>query len=86
MGRMHALLQTYLTLPQSNAQSHYSSSYGGLSSGTSFSSSPTGMSEIYKRILKMQDMLLKAVTEHDTVIQEKIAELALTGDPDETEV
>jgi hypothetical protein len=34
---------------------------------------------IYKRIMEMQDLLLKAVVSHDVVIQEKIAELALTS-------
>lgn len=85
MARMHALLQAYMSLPQSNQSTHYSS-YGGLSSGSAFGASPSGMGEIYKRIVKMQDLLLTAVTEHDEVIQEKVAELALTGVQDETEV
>lgn len=83
MARMHALMQTYLTLPQQQVVQNHHSSYGGLSSGASFSGHGN-MPEIYKRILHMQDLLLKAVTSHDVVIQEKIAELALTGDAGET--
>lgn len=81
MARMHALLQTYMTLPQQDSHNPY----GGLSANRSFSSHG-GSPEIYKRIIKMQDLLLEAVVSHDEIIQEKVAELALTGDADETKV
>lgn len=76
MARMHALLQTYMTLPQKD---HYTSSYGGLSSSSSFSSHQNGIPQIYRRILDIQDLLLKALVSHDEIIQEKVAELALMG-------
>jgi hypothetical protein len=76
---MHALLQTYMTLPQKD---HYTSSYGGLSSTSSFSSHQGGIPQIYKRILDIQDLLLKALVSHDEIIQEKVAELALMGNAD----
>ena len=78
MSRMHALMQTYLSLP-----TQHNPGYGGLSSSSSFSSHGN-MSEIYKRILTMQDLLLHAVVHHDKIIQEKIAEMALTGNSNET--
>lgn len=81
MARMHELLRTHLINPQ--AQNSYGSSYGGLSSGSSFSYGATS-SDIYRRLLSMQDMLIEAVRKHDGLIQEKVAELALTGDPNET--
>ena len=79
MARMHALLQTYMTLPKED--SYQRSSYGGLSSHTSFSSHG-GMPQIYKRIIDIQDLLLKALVSHDEIIQEKVAELALMGNSD----
>ncbi len=72
-----------MTLPQRDTTYSYGS---GLSAHSSFSQHTATLPEIYKRILTMQDLLLKAVTSHDTVIQEKIAELALTGDKNETKV
>lgn len=41
------------------------------------------VNEIYRRIIEMQDILLKALSSHDENIQNKVAELALTGDSDE---
>lgn len=79
MNRMHGLLQTYMTLPQ---RDNYNSSYGGLSSASSFSSHAGGIPQIYKRIIDIQDLLLKALVAHDEVIQEKVAELALMGNAD----
>ena len=79
MARMHALLQTYMTLPKE--ESYHRPNYGGLSSHSSFSSHG-GMPQIYKRILDIQDLLLKALVSHDEIIQEKVAELALMGNSD----
>lgn len=79
MARMHALLQTYMTLPKE--ESYHRTNYGGLSSHSSFSSHG-GMPQIYKRILDIQDLLLKALVSHDEIIQEKVAELALMGEAD----
>lgn len=81
MARMHALLQTFLTLPQQDNYGHRN--YGGLSSSSSFSSHSGGIPEIYKRIIKIQDIMLTALASHDKNIQEKVAELALTGVPDD---
>jgi hypothetical protein len=78
MARMHALLQTYMTLPKEDS---YRTNYGGLSSATSFSSHG-GMPQIYKRIIDMQDLMLKALVAHDEIIQDKVAELALMGTAD----
>lgn len=79
MSRMHSLMQAYLALPK---ETTYSSSYGGLSSTNSLSSHAP-VPAIYKRIIEMQDLMLKALVAHDEVIQEKVAELALMGNKDE---
>ena len=84
MTRMHQLMQTYLTLPQQDQQYGSSRNYGGLS-GSSFSSHGA-MPAIYKRILEMQDLMLKALVTYDEVLQNKVAELALTGDTGEAKV
>lgn len=39
---------------------------------------------IYNRIHELQEFLANAIKSHDPLIQEKIAELALTGDQNET--
>lgn len=75
LGRMHQLMLTYLALTQYPAQP-YHSNHGS-------SHSPADMSEFYKRITKMQDMLMGVAAKHDELIQQKVAELALTGDTDE---
>ena len=81
MARMHSLMLAYLALPKHDT---YQQSYGGLSSGTSFSGHQHGnVPAIYKRITDIQDLLLKALVAHDEVIQEKVAELALMGIKDE---
>lgn len=36
--------------------------------------------QVYKRILQIQDIVLKGFESRDQIIQEKVAELALTGD------
>jgi hypothetical protein len=79
MARMHSLLQAYMTLPQ-----HNDTGYSGISHGSSFGAARRDVPEIYKRIVKMQDLLIQAVAQHDPLIQEKVAELALTGESDPT--
>lgn len=76
MSRMHALLQAYLALPSED------NGYG-VSHHRSFSSKRQDIPELYKRIIHMQDTLLTALASHDKLIQDKVAELALTGDKDE---
>ena len=65
LQRMHTLLNTFLTLPNQVNQNNGYSSYG------------SSTSEIYKRIVTMQDLLLQSVISHDRELQERIAELAL---------
>ena len=84
MARMHQLLLAYLALPKEDGYSH--SSYGGLNSGSAFNSTHANVIPIYKRIMEMQDLMLKALVAHDEIIQEKVAELALTGENDEAKV
>lgn len=42
------------------------------------------VSAVYQRIAAMQDRLLLALDKHDALIQEKVAQLALTGDRSES--
>jgi hypothetical protein len=66
LSRMHKLLHWYLQLPRGTA--------------TTNQSTYQSTSELYKRIVAMQDVTLKMASEVDPAIQEKIAELALLGD------
>jgi hypothetical protein len=69
LSRMHELMRVYLTLPKED-----------IMTGRYASTNTTApMGEIYKRITALQDLLLQSVISHDKVLQEKIAELALTG-------
>lgn len=77
LERMHELLKLYMTLPQT--QNTYASS------NSTFSPSKTNMPEIYRRILEMQNVLLASVCSADKLIQEKVAELALTGSDQDNE-
>lgn len=71
LARMHALLIHYMQLPTENNYSRVT--------GPS-SSQYNQMSTIYKRLLEMQTHLIDAFKGRDEVIQNKVAELALTGD------
>jgi hypothetical protein len=77
LARMHNFLLAYLALPKEPAYSH---AYGTPSNQTN------DLGEIYKRIIQMQDLLLQSLISHDKELQERIAELALTGVKDETKV
>lgn len=68
LARMHSLMQHYTSLNAGR-----SNNYGSYGMGSSEAH------EIYARILQMQEILLKAIATHDGTIQEKVAELALTG-------
>jgi hypothetical protein len=71
LNRMHDLMKLYLSLPRE--PTYASTSLGG-------SNMPHAMvTPIYKRIIEIQDILLKAVSEHDALVQEKVAELAMMG-------
>lgn len=74
LARTHELLKICLqTEATKEPRVVYGSNYVvGLEAGT-----------IWTRLLGLQDTLMKALAERDVVIQDKIAELALTG-KDET--
>lgn len=40
----------------------------------------SSVSTVYKRLRELQDVLIAAMTGRDEIIQQKVAELALTGD------
>ena len=84
LARMHDLLKTYLTLPKEpSGPSYGGANYGSYSSNTATHSNIPIM---YSRIVEIQDLLMKALVAHDVLLQNKIAELALTGVADETKV
>lgn len=74
LARMHALLQTYMGLPKDRGHDY------GLTHAQSYSIPPnSGIPQIYKRILEIQEVVIAAAIKADPELQEKIAELALTG-------
>lgn len=72
LSRMHDLMKVYLNLPKDPA-SYSSSSLGAMVAPH------TMVTPIYKRITEIQDILLKAIKEHDAIVQQKVAELAIMG-------
>ena len=70
LARMHSLLAIYMQLPKEESYSRVT--------GPSHTQTQH-MSAIYKRIIDMQDILIKQFANHDEIIQNKVAELALTG-------
>lgn len=82
LARMHGLIHAFITVDQQSSVSHHNhNSYGP---GGSPSAHTYDCAELYKRIVAMQDLLLHSVISHDKVLQERVAELALTGVKDET--
>ena len=73
LSRMHDLMRIYLSLPKDQAINTYSI----------HASPPSGMGKIFERIVGMQDLLLQSLISHDKELQERIAELALTGSKNE---
>jgi len=73
LARMHELMRVYLTMPKEEIR-YSQHGNGGLSSVPQ-----NYLGEIYRRITTMQDLLLQSVISHDRELQERIAELALTG-------
>ena len=69
LGRMHQLLTLYLSMPKDTSTTYANVNHNGL--GT-----------IYKRMLEMQDIMLKSFETRDELIQEKVAEMAFTGNSD----
>lgn len=74
LARMHDLLKAGLASPDQHT--HH---YGGINRGyTGHSSHLTEM--VFNRIMELQNILIAALKTHDPAIQEKVAELALTGE------
>lgn len=81
LSRMHDLMRVYLAMPKEETM------YGQHTNGGRSSMPPQNhMGEIYRRITTLQDLLLQSLISHDKELQERIAELALTGVKDETKV
>jgi hypothetical protein len=77
LNRMHVLLMYYLSLPREQHINTYSST--SLGSHQMNAPSNPQIPVIYKRISEMQEILLKAISEHDALVQQKVAELAMMG-------
>ena len=75
LARMHQLLHAYMALPKDPIQ------YGSYSSAGA-GGPHSNMGTIYQRIIEMQNLLLQSLITHDKELQERIAELALTGTAD----
>lgn len=84
LERMHALLKWYLALPEAYSDPyriHYGSSTGGpagATTSTNSSRNPYHASKIFDRIQLLQEALIQAIKNNDQLVQEKVAELALT--------
>ena len=77
LARMHDLMKTAM---QNNQASH---SYGSINHGYHGGSNNHLFEALYQRTLELQNVLIAALKTHDPAIQEKVAELALTGTKDE---
>jgi len=73
LSRMHDLMRVYLALPKEESM-YQQRTNGGLSSVPQ-----NHLGEVYRRITTLQDLLLQSLISHDKELQERIAELALTG-------
>lgn len=74
LSRMHDLMRVYLAMPKEDVM------YGQHTNGGRSSMPPQNyMGEVYRRITTLQDLLLQSLISHDKELQERIAELALTG-------
>jgi hypothetical protein len=78
LSRMHDLMRVYLALPKEDIM--YSQHTNG---GRSSAVPQNHLGEVYRRIVNLQDLLLQSLISHDKLLQERIAELALTGVKDE---
>ena len=76
LSRMHELMRVYLAMPKEEIMHNCYS--------TSMPIPNSNLGEIYKRITTLQDLLLQSLISHDAELQNRIAELALTGVRDET--
>ena len=74
--RMHELLRIYSSVASPHYQQHHP--MGSYNNNNSMSAA-SDASEIYKRIVCLQDLLVQSIITHDKELQEKIAEIALTG-------
>lgn len=75
LARMHSLLRMYLELPK---DSPHNTRY--TPSSTTINTPSPYIGIIYKRILELQNAVLKAAGTADAEIQKAVAELALTGE------
>ena len=73
LARMHTLMHAYMKLPQEH---NYHGNHVV----------PREMGVFYKRIVELQNILITALQSHDSLIQEKVAELALTGNANEVKI
>jgi len=78
LARMHDLMRIYLALPKEEPM------YQQRTNGGHSSTSHGHLGEIYRRITTLQDLLLQSLISHDAELQNRIAELALTGVRNET--
>lgn len=81
LARMHELVKLQMTLIAQQPVVH-GHSYGSINHGYSNHHGVT-LETFYTRMVELQNVLVEALKGHDPLIQEKVAELALTGDKDE---
>ena len=78
LSRMHELMRTAMARGSGFEREYMHNRYQSIGNGMDHGVPSIEM--VYQRILQMQDAVMKAAADVDPVIQEKIAELALTGE------
>lgn len=78
MKRMHELVKVCIQQNQHDEHRHQQMM------GRNYGYQPShDASAFWQRIVQMQDIMIAALQSHDPIIQEKVAELALTGTREE---
>lgn len=75
LQRMHDLVKICI---QSPTEQHYQQ-HNPMSRGYGYPPPSQDAHAFWQRIIEMQNILIAALQSHDPIIQEKVAELALTG-------
>ena len=82
LSRLHRLIETFMVHnDRSRNQDRYTS---GTTLGNPFTTPiiPFDINAVYNRIIEIHDVILNAVSNSESKIQEAVAELALTGKGD----
>jgi hypothetical protein len=71
LGRMHELLKTFISHTNAHRDPNSYPRYTSVNDDN--------ITEVFQRIVLVQNIIIKAVHKHDELVQDKVAELALTS-------